>query len=318
MNKIPDKLNLVRSNEIVEKFHEIKSDRAAAILAACHVEQSLKDFIQLYIIEEPEKASYKLLNTNNSIHNFSAMIRFAYECHWITKDIEKDLTTIRLIRNEFSHDPDKNEFSQIPNEKRFKNFSQIYDPDNLRSQYLLTVSMTVGQMWNIILPLLKKKESKLDMNDYFIRLGKLISILQSLEFILRVYLQKQPDSRPRGIPEGKDIYQYPVGSELPINEITCYDTLGKLIDKYNKYAVKQGYEIIDKSLVNIRDALAHGRVSSSSPNGSMRILKFSSPIKPNKDTVKVVFNEMLSLKYLDQQIHRVNKAITIINTKLQS
>jgi len=158
MNVIPNNLNLVRSNQIVEQFQQIESDRAAAILVACHVEQSLKEFIELYMVEEPEKAANKLLNTYNSIHNFSAQIKFAYECGWITNDIKKDLNTIRHIRNEFSHDPDKNDFSQIPGDPRFRDYSQIYDPDNLRSQYLTTASMTVGQMWNIILPFLREKE----------------------------------------------------------------------------------------------------------------------------------------------------------------
>ncbi len=155
---IPNNLNLVRSTEIVKQFHEIESDRAAAILAACHVEQSLKDFIDLYIVEEPEKAADKLLNTYNSVHNFSAQIEFARACGWITEDIKKDLHTIRHIRNEFSHNPDQNDFSQIPDCKKFQDFSRAYDSDNMRLQYLFTVSMTVGEMWNIIRPILIKKQ----------------------------------------------------------------------------------------------------------------------------------------------------------------
>lgn len=158
MNTIPNNLNLVKSNQIVEQFHKIKSDRAAAILVACHVEQSLKEFIKLYIVEEPEKAADRLLNTYNSVHNFSSQINFAYECGWITNDIKKDLNIIRNIRNEFSHDPDKNDFSQIPNEPCFRDYSQIYYPDNLRSQYLTTASMTVGKIWNMILPFLRKRK----------------------------------------------------------------------------------------------------------------------------------------------------------------
>lgn len=157
MNMIPENLNLLRSNQIVEQFHKVESDRAAAILAACHVEQCLREFIQLYMVEEHEKAADKLLNTYNSVHNFSAQIKFAFECGWITNDIKKDLNTIRNIRNEFSHNPDQNDFSQIPDCEKFQDFSQIYYPDNFRSQYLTTVSMTVGQMWNIILPFLKKR-----------------------------------------------------------------------------------------------------------------------------------------------------------------
>jgi len=154
---IPDNLNLVKSSDIVRKFHEIESDRAAAILAACHIEQCLKEFIQLYMVEEPEKAADILLNTRNSVGAFSTQILFARACDWITEDIKKDLDTIRLIRNKFAHNPDQHDFSEIPDEQRFHDFSQIYHSD-LRAQYLITVSMTVGQMWNKILPFLRKKQ----------------------------------------------------------------------------------------------------------------------------------------------------------------
>jgi len=154
---IPNNLNLVKSNEIVKQFHE-ESDRTSAILAACHVEQCLKEFIQLFIVEKPEIAADKLLNTrHSSVGTFYMQIEFAFACGWITKDIQKDLHTIRKIRNEFAHNPDQNNFSQIPNHQRFRDFSRIYEPNNLRLQYLMTVSMTVGEMWNIILPLLKQK-----------------------------------------------------------------------------------------------------------------------------------------------------------------
>lgn len=153
------------------------------------------------------------------------------------------------------------------------------------------------------------------MNEYNIRLGKLVSNLQSLEFILRAFLQQLPDSRPFGVPKGEDIYQYPIGSELPLNEITSWDSLGELINKHNKFAVSQGEQEIDRSIVELRDALAHGRVSSLSPNDSMHLIKFS---KPNNNKVRIEYNEILSLDYLNQQIHRVYNAIMIVKEKLKS
>jgi hypothetical protein len=86
--------------------------------------------------------------------------------------------------------------------------------------------------------------------------------LLSLEFLLRVFLQSLPTARPIGIPYGTDLYSYPVGTEVPESELTSYDTLGKLIDKYNRQVKARGYEEIDRTLIEIRDALAHGRVSS--------------------------------------------------------
>ena len=155
----------------------------------------------------------------------------------------------------------------------------------------------------------------MDKNKYIFSLGKLASNLQSLEFILRAYLQQLPNSRPIGIPKVKDIYQYPVGSELPESEITSYDTLKDLINKHNQWAFTQGEQEIDESIVEVRDALAHGRVSASSPNDSLRLMKFSRPVNGK---LRVVFNEMLSVEYLNRQIERVHKAIMIVNAKLES
>ena len=141
---IPKNLNLAKSNEIVKQFHKLDSDRAAAILSASYVEQCLREFIQLFMVEEPQKAADILLNTRNSVSSFATQIDFARTCGWITEDIRKDLDKIRLIRNEFAHNPDQNDFSEIPDCKHFRDFSRTYNPNNLRSQYLLTVSMTVG------------------------------------------------------------------------------------------------------------------------------------------------------------------------------
>lgn len=156
---LPEHLNLANYNTIVEQFHKNESDRAAAILAASYLEQALKEFIQICIAMDAEKAADMLLNTNNSVHNFSAMINFAYKCEWISNGQYKDLNTIRLIRNEFAHKPDKNDFSQIPDESRFKDYSRIYDAENKRLQYLMTISMTVGEMWNTVLPFIRQKNN---------------------------------------------------------------------------------------------------------------------------------------------------------------
>lgn len=157
---LPKHLNLVNYSEIVQQFLEVKSDRASAILAASYLEQALKEFIQICIIMDAEKAADILINTRNSVHNFSAMINFAYGCEWITNGAFRDLNTIRLIRNEFAHEPYKNDFSQIPDEPRFRDYSQIYYAEDMRSQYLITISMTVGIMWNTVLPFLRKKKGE--------------------------------------------------------------------------------------------------------------------------------------------------------------
>ena len=63
--------------------------------------------------------------------------------------------------------------------------------------------------------------------------------------------------------------------------------------------------------------MAHGRVSALSPNDSLHLIKFGKPFN-GKSKVRVVFNEILSQEYLDQQIKCVFNAITIVKEKLYS
>lgn len=107
------------------------------------------------------------------------------------------------------------------------------------------------------------------------QLGGLVANFQSLEFVLRVFLQ---GSAPlNGIPYGTDIYSFPIGTVLPKNELTNYDSLGKLIRRFNAEMTVQGRPEIDSSLVEVRDALAHGRVSGAAEDKNLRLLKFSTP-----------------------------------------
>lgn len=122
-------------------------------------------------------------------------------------------------------------------------------------------------------------------------LGKLVANFQSLEFILRAFLQQLPTAPPFGLAHGTDIYSFPVGTEVPVNELTNFDSLGQLIKKFNSEMKRRGLNKIDEDLIAVRDALAHGRVSAPNPNDEIRLLKFS---KPENGRVRVEFNEVMS------------------------
>lgn len=146
------------------------------------------------------------------------------------------------------------------------------------------------------------------LDEHARHLGGLIGNLQSLEFLLRIALSKLPGARGRGVLSGQDFYLSPVDSFLPENDLTSYDSLGELISKFNKEMDKQGKLKIDESLVAIRDALAHGRVSASAPDETLRLLKFD---KPQDGRVRVVFNEELSEAWFMRHKNRVRDAINI-------
>src|SRR4051812_48307320 len=116
------------------------------------------------------------------------------------------------------------------------------------------------------------------LKEHAHHLGGLVANLQSLEFLLRAFLSKLPSARPMGLPHGTDLYSFPVGATVPENDLTSFDSLGQLIDKYNEEAKRSGNALLDGSLVELRDALAHGRVSAKPPSDDLRLLKFSKPI----------------------------------------
>ncbi|MBN1124454.1 MAG: hypothetical protein JXA82_05555 [Sedimentisphaerales bacterium] len=152
-------------------------------------------------------------------------------------------------------------------------------------------------------------------NKYLEKLGLLMSLFHSLEFLLRVYLYYLPEAiagrneKRKAIPGKTHIYYSKVGEDVNLTEMTNYDTIGKLIEKYNRNQSTPKEAKIEKArLVALRDALAHGRVSSLSAEGDAHLIKFSKPIK-DKTTVKITFNETLSESWFDEQIQKVQTAI---------
>jgi hypothetical protein len=151
------------------------------------------------------------------------------------------------------------------------------------------------------------------LQTHAIHLGGLLGNLQSLEILLRFFLSNQPDARPRGVPYGIDIFESPVGTLLPVSDITSYDTLGQLIDKLNAYASSTCSPTLDRSLVDIRDALAHGRISAKVPSEKLRLVKYA---RPDNGQVRVLFNVEMSESWLIDQKRRVYDAMQIVSTHM--
>ncbi len=144
-------------------------------------------------------------------------------------------------------------------------------------------------------------------------LGGLMANFHSLELCLRVFLNRLPNAHPMGIPHGKNIYAMPIGTELPVNDLTNYESLGQLIERYNCEVVRRKLgKQINKELVATRDALAHGRVSSdvSTDNSApMRLIKFS---KPAQGKTKIEFNAVLDTAWFTSQRKKAYAAIMAV------
>ena len=150
------------------------------------------------------------------------------------------------------------------------------------------------------------RSARMTLDEYREKLGAIVQNLHALEFLLRVFLQGQPNARPMGIPPGTDIYSFPVGSNVPENELTSYDSLCTLIAKFNCVMTSQGKQTIDLALVELRDTIAHGRVSAPTRDGYLRLLKFDRPVGGQ---VKVTFNEVMTEDWFKAQTERTWAAV---------
>lgn len=146
------------------------------------------------------------------------------------------------------------------------------------------------------------------LHEHAYELGSLLANFHSLEFILRGFLYNIYGGE-LGVPFGEDIYTVTIGHSLPENAFTNYDSLRELIAKYNSVAREHSQPQIDPTLVEIRDALAHGRVSAAETSDDLRLLKFS---KPRRGFVEVTFNAPLSHDWFLEQRRRVREALLTV------
>lgn len=148
-------------------------------------------------------------------------------------------------------------------------------------------------------------------------LGALVANLQTLEFYLRAVLSELPDSSSCGLAPSGNIYDLKVNDEVLSCPMTDFDTFGELIKKYNRVASTRDWGYVDTTLVDIRDALAHGRVAyPSDEHRYARLMKFSKPCKDGK--LRVTFNDEMSPEWFEKHIKRTSGAHrTVSDASLQ-
>jgi hypothetical protein len=150
--------------------------------------------------------------------------------------------------------------------------------------------------------------------EHFFSLGKLWSNYHSLEFLLRAYILEK-SGVGIGLPHGTDIYSFTAGKELPESPLTNYDSLANLIKKYNSYIeISDKTLALDISLIDIRDALAHGRVSTDEEHKPLRIIKFD---KPKDGKVRIVFNQEMNKQWFDSETKHVFNAVGKVYTAIK-
>ena len=134
-----------------------------------------------------------------------------------------------------------------------------------------------------------------DPDKHAANLGKVMSNLQSLEFSLRAFLLEAESTQ-----DAVDYQQLKVGDQIAEDAFGNWDTMGKLIAKYNSIIRPIDCSLcVDDSVVKLRDALAHGRVAAFSPSAHMQLLKFT---KPRNRRVRVSFAAQMDKAWFQKQI----------------
>jgi hypothetical protein len=131
----------------------------------------------------------------------------------------------------------------------------------------------------------------MDGTEHVMGLGKIIGNLHSLELLLRVFL-----CGAKG-----DSLDLPASSTGTVREthLTNFMSLGDLIDVYNSALSSPEKSFsVDRTVVKIRDAIAHGRLTSLSPKFPLTLHKFG---KPKAGLVPIELMEVLSENWLDEK-----------------
>jgi hypothetical protein len=127
-------------------------------------------------------------------------------------------------------------------------------------------------------------------------LGKLVATLQSLEYLIRVFLYDRETAPPLADPDRW--YGLKKGDRVPANSLTSFETLSSLVTRFNKFVSHAHAELqVDRAVVRLRDALAHGRATGESGSLHLTILKFG---RERNGEVRVEFAaEMTDLWFAD-------------------
>ena len=155
------------------------------------------------------------------------------------------------------------------------------------------------------------------MNDkarfetHALSLGKLTGNLQSLEMSARMVIVKLDQRVAEQVQT--QLSQVKTGDMVEINAFTNGDDLAQTLERYNKQAPLD-CRIDIRPIVNLRDALAHGRTFGYGSMKHLRFLKFSRKTKNGKVFVELAldmtdewFRE--NIRILEQALEKIRKAL---------
>jgi hypothetical protein len=94
----------VRMKEVTNfrTFISSETDRGAVLMSAAFLDDKLKELIEKKLVQD-KKISRRAFDFNGPLGTFSSRIDFAYLIGVLPKNAQRDLHTIRAVRNQFAH-----------------------------------------------------------------------------------------------------------------------------------------------------------------------------------------------------------------------
>lgn len=141
--------------------------------------------------------------------------------------------------------------------------------------------------------------NELNVSNYIYSLGHFWQSFNNLEFFLRRYLNIKDGM---SIEHSNSFTSLPIGTTCDECAITDWKTFGELAASFNSHQ-KNADKIDFKEFADLRDALAHGRITGDD-RSVMSVIKYS---KPKNGQVLVEYSREISSEELEKMAKMIGE-----------
>lgn len=154
-------------------------------------------------------------------------------------------------------------------------------------------------------------DQKEKFENHALKLGKLVGNLLTIEMASRLAIVKLDEYAASKV--FSQLPQVNEGDQVEWNAFTNADDLRQTLEKYNKRAPLK-CKVNITAIVNLRDALAHGRTFGFGKMKHLRLLKFNR--KQHQGKVSVDLVQDMNDIWFDENIEMLNEAVNKVTISL--
>ncbi|TDP01552.1 hypothetical protein [Flavobacterium sp. 245] len=161
---------------LLEQFKK-ESDRAAVILVASIIDETLQTLLKSYLVPVPSSEDSLFDNATSPLSTFSAKIDITYRIGLISGKFARDLHIVRKIRNSFAHDIYGCSFSNGSVKSRIKELENSFiisqNIDNIKREDIkdgergMFLYLTSAMIWEFNSLIKDRKEIKESNLEWF-------------------------------------------------------------------------------------------------------------------------------------------------------